>query len=329
MRFDIINEDDLSYYEDLIPIVYRNYLELPAEIVVGAAEEDGEGSYFACGVMILSVADPSVIELRWLQVHPDYREREIGTLLLEQAFSLAKKMNSQRIVIRIPEINEDSIMFDDRSAFFVMRGFVRKSVIEREWLLSMYDIKDFEINNVQTSQGQFIPYSDLSMKDFTNKIDHIIKDKNFIPFVPGLIDRELSMSYISEGKLLAEIAIQKVGEVYNPVYFYVAPDNPQAGLELISTVLNDIKKKLNLSSLIHIQCRSEDRRNFVEKLFAEFEPINVSVLEAAPDAFDKASAAIEEELRLYDEAKKEDAEFPTKFKVVELEYYGGEVETFE
>ena len=124
MLYDLINKTNRQFYIDMVPEQLQDFYNTPGVIGVGCCEEDETGKVTATGVMLLDVSDPDVVGINWLYVSPEYRGEDCGTLLLKQAFDLAKQMNRSGVTLRLEGEGVES--------YFTLRGFVRAGDPEEE-----------------------------------------------------------------------------------------------------------------------------------------------------------------------------------------------------
>ena len=118
MLFDLVDKENINFYVDMIPKPVRTLLDKPGMITVGVCDEAKDG-VTAAGVMILSLSKPDRVGLVWIYVSPEYRDYDFGTMLLSQAFALAKKQKRSGV--------ETRLLSDESEGFFTARGFLRQS----------------------------------------------------------------------------------------------------------------------------------------------------------------------------------------------------------
>ena len=83
----------------------------------------------SAGAIVLSVAALDTVEILWLGVNPIFREKEIGTLLLKEAFKLTRKLGHSRIIVGVPQTAEE---YGITKRFFASRGFRESGISYRE-----------------------------------------------------------------------------------------------------------------------------------------------------------------------------------------------------
>jgi ribosomal-protein-alanine N-acetyltransferase len=71
----------------------------------------------AVGFMILTSNDDGSLEVDWLDVHPDFQRRGIGTLLVKKAVEIAKARKMQALSVHTWPANEKMISFASKSGF--------------------------------------------------------------------------------------------------------------------------------------------------------------------------------------------------------------------
>ena len=118
MLFDLVDKDNLRFYVDMIPKPVRTLLDKPGMITVGVCDEAKDG-VDAAGVMMITLAKPDKVGVVWIYVSPGYRDYDFGTMLLSQAFALAKEQKRSGVEIHLPS--------DESEGFFTARGFLRKN----------------------------------------------------------------------------------------------------------------------------------------------------------------------------------------------------------
>jgi ribosomal protein S18 acetylase RimI-like enzyme len=83
---------------------------------IGIAEVDGR----AVGFMILTSNDDCSLEVDWLDVHPDFQRRGIGTILVKKAVEIAKEKNCGFLSVHTWETNEKMMTFSIKNGFKIV-----------------------------------------------------------------------------------------------------------------------------------------------------------------------------------------------------------------
>lgn len=130
MLFDLVEKKNMHYYMDMVPERMRTLLIEPDMVAVGVCD-DAEDGALAVGILLVSVANPKQISVEWIYVLPSYRSYDFGTMLLYQAFDLAKEMKRETVCVRLtdPEVEN----------FFLARGFVRRGTPADQEILLVAD----------------------------------------------------------------------------------------------------------------------------------------------------------------------------------------------
>ena len=331
MLFDIITKENVKYYKELVPEVYLNRMFMPGAVCIGAAMEQKDSNEFeAAGVLIMNVADKSCMRIEYLQVDPDYREQEIGTLLLRQAYDLAKQMEILNLIVKIPETNlkEGDGFNDSRAYFFLRRGFDMTEKVEREWWFSVKALENYKKLDMGKTESKFVPLSKLEPKVYRKVFESLEKEVNEFatPFMYDAIDKDLSYAYVENGNLKGYFITELFDDTYYPVAFVNLTDQATIALALLRKLLVCMAKDGNQSNNVHIILRNEAQRDAMELLIKEIPSVDMNILEARNDNMDAEEEHIQDLMDAEEFTKKRDEEFPKEFEVAEIEYYGGEIE---
>lgn len=74
----------------------------------------------AVGFMILTENDDGSLEIDWLDVHPDFQRRSIGSALVKKACRIAKEKKKPSLSIHTSVNNEKMIKFSIKNGFEVV-----------------------------------------------------------------------------------------------------------------------------------------------------------------------------------------------------------------
>lgn len=95
MKTYALTQENISAFYPLLPdetIVP----DLDAGVVVlGAVDENADGTQQACGALVLEAADETTWFVRWLLVAPEYQRRGAGSALMELAMEIAASLDMQ------------------------------------------------------------------------------------------------------------------------------------------------------------------------------------------------------------------------------------------
>jgi len=75
----------------------------------------------AIGFMILTQNTDGSLEVDWLDVHPDYQRKGVGTLLVEKACEVAKEKGFTFLSIHTWENNRKMIQFSIKNGFEIIK----------------------------------------------------------------------------------------------------------------------------------------------------------------------------------------------------------------
>lgn len=322
MLFSLLDEKKFDTYKVLIPEPLRDYLSFNYEIAVGAYFEDDKEET-PCGLVLMNLRNDPYVTVDWIQVLPEYRDFETGTQLLEQAFTLAKKMN-RKVRVKIPEAGERPES-DDRSSFFLQRGFTDSESDRYEWFFPTSAIKDIKLPATHPSDNI------RSFSQCTNGVKNTVISKlseqgSNLPMDPACIDDDLSFVYLEGGQPTGYLVIEKLGKMYSPLALQAPAGTPRVALDLISAATAEGQKKADEESFAYITIESGKKAEAIKRVLTAIPPIESKVFTAESDGFDAAGQAVSNMIALDEAAIKEELNFPKKFKMVEWEYYGGEIE---
>ena len=331
MLFDIITKENVKYFKELIPEAYLNRMFIPGAVSIGAAMEQKDSDECeAAGVLVMNVADNNCMRIEYIQVDPDYREQEIGTLLLRQAFDLAKQMDIVNLMVKIPEtdLKEGDGLKDARAYFFLRRGFDMTEKVEREWWFSVKSLETYNKLDMGKKEANLIPFSKLEPKVYRKVFESFEKDVKDIstPFMYDSIDKNLSYAYVENGKLKGYFITECFGDTYYPIAFINLTNQSLVALALLRKFLICMAKDGNQSNNIHIILKNETQRDAMEMLIKDIPSVDMNILEARNDNMDNAEEYIMDLMKSDELIEKRDEEFPKAFEVAEIEYYGGEIE---
>ncbi len=362
---DMVNDDNIEYYKDMIPAVFYNMLNLPGVICIGAAvdpdmddeksDKKASGEIVPVGVMLLSVAYFNRVEIIWLYVETEYREKEIGTNLLSQAFYLAKKMNREKLVAKIPAPEGSYNIEDDRSSFFLVRGFYANDDLHNGW---MFNVGEFsrsklvklstQLEKIRTSKE----YKEQSVtletiKPFTKLSDKYLREAYIsaaekiseeseskipdttVPLDISLASKRLSFAYVEDKIMKAFLLVEHIGNTYFPVFLKVDRDNMYAEKILILFALSELLKKAKDTDYVYIRCVTKDGIKMADEILKDMEMTPFRILQASNTDFDNAAANIDYMEELSIRASNEEENLPKSFKVTGFETMDGRKFSFE
>ncbi len=328
MLFDLITEENANYYRKLIPDIFVNRMFWPGAVCVGAAMElPGTGKSEPAGVLLLNIAKKDCLRIDFLQVNPDYREQEVGTLLLSQAFRLAKRMGIPKLTVKLPEEEENGGLEDSRAYFFLRRGFVRTEKTEREWWFPIESVQPFATLSMGKEEKKILPFSKLTKTQYQTILKQVETDleNRVIPFEERAIDRLLSFAYLEEGKLMGFLITERFGDTYYPFTFVNHTGLSRVTVLLFRTLLIAAARDGDPDGYAQILLANETQRDAVEKILRGISPVEMRILEAEQNSMDCTETHIKRTMELSAQARKEEEEFPSAFEIVGYEYYGGEV----
>ena len=330
MFFDLISEQNEKYYRQLVPEIYRNFMHFPGAVAVGAAMElAGTEKCEPAGTLITNVAAKNCLTIDFLQVNPDYREQEIGTLLMEQAFSMAKRMDIEKLMIKMPEseAEETDGLDDSRAYFFLRRGFVWTEKTESEWWFPMEAIEDYADLMMGKGAEYIVPLSELSQTQYKSVFELLEKraENLSVPYEEHAMEKDLSFAYLEDGKPVGFLITESFRDTYYPLVFVDSDNRERPFISLFRRFLIDAAQEGDTDYYIHVILSEEADRRAVRKILKGVSPVGMRILEAEKDSMDSTAAHIQNVMALSEQARKEDEEFPTEFEVVGYEYYGGEV----
>lgn len=322
MLFALLDEEKSDTYKVLIPEHLRDYLSFKHEIAVGAYFEDEDGEN-PIGLILMNLRQEPYVTIDWIQVLPEYRDFETGTCLLEQAFALAKKMGL-RVRAEIPEV-EERPESDDRASFFLQRGFTDSEKERFEWFFPTSSIKDIKLPASRPSEN-IKSFASCTNAVKNNVVEKLPAHESIFPLDISCIDDDLSFVYIEDGQPTGYLVIEKFGKLYCPFMLQAPAGAPKVAIELIAAAAGAGQKKADDETFVYITIEDEKKAEAIRRVLTSMPPIESKIFTAENDSFESAGKAIERRLALEEEAMKEDISFPKRFKMVEWEYYGGEIE---
>ncbi|MBQ8946607.1 MAG: hypothetical protein IJ058_07305 [Lachnospiraceae bacterium] len=328
MIYEAIDNENLEYYQDLIPGPFKHFAHFGAETVIGAAAEaedikyaaedlgelkeaSGPDSVIPCGIIMFSLADPFNITIDWLYVDTPFREQEVGIDLLNAAYEMAQSAGYGYLRIRVPD--------DAVADYMTLRGFEPDSGRHREWFAEIKDIAGITVPQDDESYlcGAF---RELTRDVVESQIDKLVRTETPFPIVPYQIDPDHSF-ICSKGKTIVGVLIvEKVDGVY---CLAALTGEDKVRRTLIAQALDSFKGIDAEDEYLHIRSWSDEGDALGDELITNIEADSYITLRALPNGLDYALEDMEETERLADECAEAEENFPKELVITDVEYYSG------
>lgn len=340
MLYDVLTKEKVTFFEDMIPEEVRPLLGLPGTLAVGASlpvpkkqeESDGEMEAEPVGLLLLSTAQRGRIEVLWLYVEEEYREREIGTELLSVAFELAKQMD--RSLAAIVENAPEDGSFDGTSAFLFDRGFIGRGPAMLRWQLFGADEEGSAGKGISDSKkGQTLSKSvkkllELPPREKKRVFAELEKDgrESFPPCFPELVEEAESLVLTDKaGSVTAALLIERYKGGCTPFTVFFKKNQDKALTFLAELWLQEFFERAKPGERLIVLASGETEKRIFEKVMGKRPFEALPVLYAEADGMDTAEESLKRSETLLEKCRQEDRKLPESFVVKSLILLGDNV----
>lgn len=233
----------------------------------------------AAGVLAGAVNN-GIFDIESLYVAPEYRRLGIGTALIDR---LRQTLLMKDIMIRAEYTleNEEKRAF---SSFFKSNGFSRERIkIPCYYLSTIGDMKTEQDERLRNRyEGTILPFKEIS--DSVLKTASAYSKNEGFPLPEGgllsdRVDRDLSFSALSNGRIMAYIAVEKDrdGLVLIPALWSKIPD-PKVMIAMLKAAATAAIKKYPPEEKTAMMAISSVSEKIIKHLFPEAEAVSYSFI---------------------------------------------------
>lgn len=298
--------ENIKAAEHLAPSPELDRLSLPGFVGIMAVDDERR---LPVGLCICQMVGIDRLDIVWLFVHEDFRNRGIGEQLIMAACDVAAERGYEDIGFRLEDRDLTDEDIRDLNGFLVSCGFGLGFEIEGS-LMADVTGSDLYMDNIE-GYGDVVSVYETDLEEMEEFVKDLSPIFDYDNFSENSYAPELSFSYKKEGELEGMLLGRAMGEVIYIIFLEPSNNEDVAGLLLKAL----IKKAKGLGIKTISAVRTESNKEVLDKLFGTTAFLPAYLWLARSDMYNEAEAEGEDEDPIYVSA-------PEEVRWLQTENYG-------
>ncbi len=274
-----IEEDNIDRFTGLMTLDMAEEILVKKSHGIGCLRPGKDGSLYAVSSAVYhtereGLENRQILRIKWLYVHPEYRNKGIGDLMLAEIMRIVMKNGISGATIDLPADTADTLMEE----WLVKWQFSFEKGLEPDFILRLSDIGDIEefrplIEEVKSLSSVKTKDSDRLIHELLSKTGY----DGFLNTVPkGYISPELSC-YIDDGRSARALALTHVSpeQCVQVEYFYTSEGNEVLVLNLAIFIILSARKFLGRAATFRMSTDSFELGNLFDEAFPRQETLHL------------------------------------------------------
>lgn len=270
-----VNEENASYFTDLIAPEIASQIKTDGVFTLGALAEEN-GKKYAAGVLLFSIEEGNsdgelltAAVIKWLYIDEEYRGKGAADELVSELIRIAGQSGVEHIICDIPM----TAQYDELCGYFEALGFVF-TITELPFLdttlEALFEQSAFKRPPQENVCQPLSAVSASQFKQLTERIDSLNISSEPLSSEKSDYDNDVSCVCCDNSGALLVTYFEDYGLELKSLVLFDKDRSKAANMLLFA--INAARSKYTADTELHITCHSQPGADIIDRLFSNAQP---------------------------------------------------------